>query len=126
MPRPSSALLAILTVALFAACQPEQAPFEGWYTEVPSMEFPLDNPANDQVAALGHDLFFDPVLSVDSTVSCASCHRPEWAFADQQALSAGVDGGLGTRNSPAQHSTSKLRVLNGVWIQKESPVVVAH
>lgn len=51
---------------------------------------------------LGKMLFFDPVLSSDSTVSCASCHAQVHAFADHNtSLSAGVDGRLGRRNSPS-------------------------
>lgn len=52
-------------------------------------------------AALGERLFFDPILSRDRTVSCASCHQPEHAFADHVAFSAGVRGQLGTRNTPS-------------------------
>lgn len=52
-------------------------------------------------ATLGQRLFFDPILSEDSTVSCASCHKPEYAFADTLALSPGVHGRLGTRNAPS-------------------------
>lgn len=50
---------------------------------------------------LGKVLFFDPILSSDSTISCASCHRPEFAFADTSALSIGVGGAKGTRNTPS-------------------------
>jgi cytochrome c peroxidase len=49
---------------------------------------------------LGQLLFFDPILSVDKTISCASCHRPEYAFADTAAVSRGVFGRTGTRNAP--------------------------
>ena len=42
--------------------------------------------------ALGRRLFFDPLLSVDSTVSCASCHQPEFAFSDPAQFSQGVAG----------------------------------
>lgn len=49
----------------------------------------------------GRQLFFDPILSLDSTISCASCHQPEFAFADSVALSKGVGGKLGTRNTPS-------------------------
>lgn len=52
-------------------------------------------------AALGEKLFFDPILSRDRTVSCASCHKPEHAFADNVAFSAGVHGQRGTRNTPS-------------------------
>jgi cytochrome c peroxidase len=52
-------------------------------------------------AQLGEKLFFDPILSVDYTVSCASCHKPEFAFADNVPLSKGVGGKLGNRNTPS-------------------------
>lgn len=55
---------------------------------------------------LGRRLFFDPILSSDRTVSCASCHRPEHAFADTVALSAGVSGALGARNTPTVMNAS--------------------
>jgi cytochrome c peroxidase len=50
---------------------------------------------------LGELLFFDPILSADSTISCASCHKPEFAFADTLAFSIGVGGRLGKRNAPS-------------------------
>jgi len=49
---------------------------------------------------LGERLFFDPILSKDRTISCASCHRPEFAFADTSAVSLGVGGVRGERNTP--------------------------
>jgi cytochrome c peroxidase len=55
-------------------------------------------PANR--AELGKLLFFDPILSKDRTVSCATCHKPDFAFADTSAVSTGVAGKKGTRNSP--------------------------
>jgi cytochrome c peroxidase len=55
---------------------------------------------------LGRRLFFDPVLSKDRTVSCASCHRPAHAFADNRRVSPGVGGALGTRNAPSVMNSS--------------------
>jgi len=52
-------------------------------------------------AALGKQLFFDPILSEDSSISCASCHKPEYAFADTIPFSRGVHGRLGKRNAPS-------------------------
>jgi cytochrome c peroxidase len=50
---------------------------------------------------LGRALFFDPILSVDSTVSCASCHHQEYAFSDGgKAVSDGIMGQQTSRNSP--------------------------
>lgn len=56
---------------------------------------------------LGELLFFDPILSADSTISCASCHRPEFAFADTVAFSVGVGGRLGKRNAPSVMNMSE-------------------
>lgn len=49
---------------------------------------------------LGKFLFFEKALSLDSTVSCSSCHIPAFAFSDTTALSDGVHGKLGLRNAP--------------------------
>lgn len=46
-------------------------------------------------------LFEEKLLSLDSSISCASCHRPEFAFADTSAFSPGVNGTLGNRNTPS-------------------------
>lgn len=55
----------------------------------------------DSDIKLGAKLFFDPILSKDKSISCASCHNPEFGFADSSALSVGVGGKLGTRNTPS-------------------------
>lgn len=53
-----------------------------------------------EAAELGRFLFYDPVLSADSTVSCASCHRQEVAFSDApNAFSKGFDGQITERNA---------------------------
>lgn len=61
---------------------------------------PEDNPLTRDVVALGERLFFDPALSANGAVSCASCHRPERAFSDSVAVSRGVFGRIGRRNAP--------------------------
>lgn len=52
-------------------------------------------------AELGKKLFFDPILSEDRTISCASCHKPEFAFADTLSFSLGVRNTPGERNTPS-------------------------
>ena len=52
-------------------------------------------------AALGKKLFSEKILSKDSSVSCASCHKPAYAFADTVAFSAGIGGKLTRRNTPS-------------------------
>jgi cytochrome c peroxidase len=41
---------------------------------------------------LGEQLFSDPILSLDSSISCASCHIPQFAFCDTALVSRGVGG----------------------------------
>jgi len=65
-----------------------------------SAYIPDDNPMSDERIALGKLLYFDPRLSKDNTVSCASCHNPFHGFADPHPRSAGIGGKLGGRNSP--------------------------
>lgn len=55
---------------------------------------------------LGRRLFFDPILSRDRSIACASCHRPELAFADDKPVSPGVEDRLGTRNTPSVMNAS--------------------
>ena len=48
----------------------------------------------------GQETFYDPILSADSTLSCAGCHHIEFAFTDSdKVFSLGIDGILGVRNS---------------------------
>lgn len=97
--------LLLLACLLFFACEKEQAPApaepllavpEGFPVPV----FPEGNELTPERWALGKRLFFDPILSSDGTVSCASCHLQELAFSDGKQFSEGVEGRLGTRNSP--------------------------
>ncbi|TSJ42384.1 cytochrome-c peroxidase [Fluviicola chungangensis] len=59
------------------------------------------NPLDSATVQLGRVLFYDPVLSSDSSISCASCHSPYNAFTHvDHALSHGIKDRIGTRNSP--------------------------
>jgi cytochrome c peroxidase len=60
---------------------------------------PEENVPTPEKIELGRRLFFDPVLSLDGSRSCASCHRPELSFADSVPVSPGVHGRLTTRNA---------------------------
>ncbi|MBK9329721.1 MAG: cytochrome-c peroxidase [Sphingobacteriales bacterium] len=60
-----------------------------------------DNPMTLEGIALGKRLFFDPILSLDSTISCSSCHKKENSFSDPSVRSSGVGGTLGKRHSIA-------------------------
>ena len=53
---------------------------------------PQDNPLSQESFELGRHLFYDPILSGDNNVSCASCHFQHLAFTDGKAKSIGLDG----------------------------------
>ncbi|RYZ18794.1 MAG: cytochrome-c peroxidase, partial [Sphingobacteriales bacterium] len=65
---------------------------------------PKKVPANK--VELGEQLFFDPILSRDQTISCSSCHLPAFAFADTARVSKGVSGRTGVRNTPSAMNLS--------------------
>lgn len=61
-----------------------------------------NNPLTKEKIELGRALFYDPVLSSDNSISCASCHSPYNAFAHtDHDLSHGINDQIGTRNAPA-------------------------
>lgn len=78
---------------------------EGW--SQPSYDF-KKNPLTEEGFQLGRHLFYDPIMSKDSTISCSSCHLQQTGFAhvDHQ-LSHGIEGKIGTRNS--------LALINLAW-----------
>lgn len=105
-------VLALVTNALLAACQqgptPAQldadnpmrpnapAPFgmEEFFKEAPQQPVPAR-------VRLGRWLFYDQRLSVEGTVSCATCHRPDHAFSEPVAVPAGIGGQRGRRKTPS-------------------------
>ena len=69
---------------------------------------PADNPTTQAKIDLGRKLFFDKRLSRDESISCATCHLPEFAFTDRMRRSTGVGGSKTERNAPS--------VLNAAWM----------
>ena len=67
----------------------------------PDITFPADNELTPERWNLGKRLFFDPILSNDKSISCASCHHPDLAFTDGLSLSKGVGSRIGSRNAPS-------------------------
>ena len=102
-------LTGIAVLLLGLACRPESvpepAPVFPTLMELPAgfpeMVIPADNTFTEVRWDLGRKLFFDPILSADSTLSCASCHLQSYAFADQRPTSPGVEDRPGTRNVPS-------------------------
>jgi cytochrome c peroxidase len=67
----------------------------------PDIKYPEENVFSADRWLLGKKLFFDKRLSIDSSISCASCHKLSHAFADHLPQSPGVFGRPGTTNSPS-------------------------
>jgi len=76
---------------------------------LPPVPIPPDNPPTAETIALGRHLYYDPILSLDNTVSCASCHDPQFGFSDPKPFSEGVGKKTGNRHSPP--------VLNSAYFQ---------
>ncbi|MDA1312336.1 MAG: c-type cytochrome [Acidobacteria bacterium] len=67
---------------------------------LPPVPVPADNPPTAETIALGRKLYYDKTLSVDKSIACASCHRPDAGFADPDQFSSGVGGKKGGRQAP--------------------------
>lgn len=66
---------------------------------MPPLTVPAQNPMTADGVLLGRFLFYDPILSEDSTMSCFSCHMPQGGFTDNLAVSPGVEGLSGKRSA---------------------------
>lgn len=75
------------------------------FPELPAVK---GNPLTVEGVALGRRLFYDPVLSGDSSQACASCHGQTLAFGDFRRFSEGIRGVFGTRHAPT--------IVNPAWI----------
>ena len=110
-----------MVLTIFTACgalepDPRQM-VSGLPTEIPT---PATNPSRPEAVTLGRLLFWDPILSGQRDVACATCHHPDFAYSDGLDVSVGV-GGRGIGPSRAQH-TGALRtrrnsqtVLGTAW-----------
>ena len=74
--------------------------------------FPSGTAPTREEVALGRKLFHDPSLSLDRTISCATCHDPRHVFADHESKSKGIGGVRGRRNSPT--------IINSAFFEAQS------
>lgn len=72
---------------------------------------PTNNVTTDAGAALGRVLFYDNRLSINQTISCASCHQQAHGFSDPRRFSVGFDGSTGSRNA--------MGLSNARWYQRQ-------
>lgn len=68
------------------------------------IQIPKDNPLTRAKIELGRQLYFDTRLCSDNTVSCASCHDPNFGFAKNTQFGVGIGGQTGGRNSPVAYN----------------------
>lgn len=71
------------------------------------LPLPIKIEYNKDKALLGKKLYFDPILSKDNSISCASCHNLELGGVDNLKFSYGIDGKIGNINTPT--------VLNAIY-----------
>jgi cytochrome c peroxidase len=103
-------VLFLFILFIFFGCQKEKptiTAIDSFSFDQPS-HFPkpvyqyTNNKLTNEGFELGRLLFYDPILSVDSSISCSSCHAQQHSFADHNIpLSKGVFGKFGPRNAPA-------------------------
>jgi len=112
----------ILSILFVVACNKEEeppkapivideTPFVLAYGALPTPDLPEDNPLTEQGVQLGRMLFYETMLSKDSTQSCASCHRQLDGFSDSTRLSIGVEMLPGKRQA--------MPVFNMAWHNNE-------
>ena len=74
----------------------------------PKINIPASNLLTVEGIALGRKLFYDPILSLDNTQSCGSCHNQKFAFTDSTLqFSKGITGEIGSRNA--------MPIMNLAW-----------
>ena len=94
-------------IALMSAVGEETVPLG-----LAPVEHPASNPLTEAKRVLGEKLFFDTILSRDGSISCATCHRPDQAFAERGVVrSKGVDGKIGRRNAPSLFNVAFAKTL---------------
>jgi cytochrome c peroxidase len=72
---------------------------------------PPSNPLTKAKVELGKQLYFDPRVSLNGTVSCATCHNPDKGWADGMSSSVGIDGQVGGRSAPTVLNTAYGRSM---------------
>jgi cytochrome c peroxidase len=119
-----------LLLLLFASCEKEEAVeavvnVPSWFPELP---VPEGNLLTSERIALGRRLFYDPLLSSDSSISCASCHIQSLGFAEARQVSIGVEGRAGQRNAPSLGNVAYVPALNAdggiptLELQAQAPI----
>lgn len=116
----NSTLLHMVVWCLWAAVLPRSSAAQAargtpYTVQVPlglqPVPIPADNPMTVEKVELGKMLYFDKRLSKDKTVSCASCHQPDYAYAEPEPVSEGIGGQKGDRNAPTVINSAYLSTM---------------
>lgn len=104
--------------------------YSGLLREFPAENTPTDNATTAEKVELGRLLFFDPVLSVNNDIACATCHHPDLGFSDGQAASIGASGKLLPRSAPTLWNSVYQQVLfwdgRAASLEEQAQIAVTH
>jgi cytochrome c peroxidase len=111
---PGDGSLALDEIKAWLAADANHQPLEvelpvGLAAGAAGIRIPEDNPLTRAKIELGRQLYFDPRLSADGSVSCADCHHPDDGYARATQFGVGIGGQTGGRNSPVSYN----RILSG-------------
>ena len=95
--------LLLILILILVSCNSKNKKNTESYADIPKIDTrvnalplkiksPLNNPQSAEKTNLGRLLFFDPILSGDKDVACATCHHPDNGYAEFRDLSIGVNG----------------------------------
>ncbi|HPA47006.1 MAG TPA: cytochrome c peroxidase [bacterium] len=103
---------ALFAISISTSIVSAQTPYE---IQVPlglrPVPIPTDNPMTVEKVELGKMLYFDKRLSRKKDISCATCHIPEYAYAEPKPVSEGIDGQKGDRNAPTVINTAYMSTM---------------
>lgn len=131
----------IAIVLVVAGCKREEpvkspAASEAFALDIPvgfpAPLIPEDNQLSHAKVELGERLFFDPHLSSDNSISCATCHQPQLSFAESHPISEGVNQSPGIRNAPSLANVAYQEALfaeggiPSLELQAVAPITEAH
>lgn len=85
--------------------------YSGLQREFPTLNEPADNATTDAKVELGYNLFFDPILSENNDMACATCHHPDMGFSDGQNTAMGALETALERNTPSLWNVGYARNL---------------
>jgi cytochrome c peroxidase len=93
-------LVSVVLLGVFTGVAPTAAQVPAVPKGLDPLPIPADNPLTPEKIELGKQLYFDKRLSVDETVSCASCHDPEKGWSNSDTFATGIKGQRGGRSAP--------------------------